>query len=196
MSSAIGGDVATALHAEEETEVPLPYEVHEYALEHFLLQVLLIVFISKILGLVLLWLKQPEVFGEILAGILIGVSGLGRIPGFNEYVFPEDSLIPLSIIAEIALMFTMFLIGEEIEIAGLQKKRVWGVALVGCLAAFGLGIGIAAFLYAWLDETVCVCKCVFVCVYGCSCICAYMYTAHTLLTYYSTHCRGSTSLTC
>lgn len=45
--------------------------------------------------------------GEMLAGILLGPTALGRIPNFSTTLFPAPSLIIIKTIADFALIFFM-----------------------------------------------------------------------------------------
>jgi Kef-type K+ transport system membrane component KefB len=48
-----------------------------------------------------------------VAGILLGPSVLGLIPGFSETVFPPESLELLEVLANFGLILFMFLVGLE-----------------------------------------------------------------------------------
>ncbi len=90
-------------------------------------QVILILTVVRALSFVLVKLNQPSVVGEILAGILLGPSFLGYIPGFTNYVFPESSLGYLNVIAQVGLIFFMFFLGLEVD-PGLLFNN-WRVSL-------------------------------------------------------------------
>jgi Kef-type K+ transport system membrane component KefB len=45
------------------------------------LQVAITLALTRVLGKLFAYLKQPQVIGEIVAGIFLGPSVLGRIPG-------------------------------------------------------------------------------------------------------------------
>lgn len=81
----------------------------------------------------------------------------GRIPGFTEHIFPEDSRPFLSLVATIGLCLFMFIVGLEID-GGVIKRnaRVSAiVSLAGMAVPFGLGAGIAVPIYErFVDQTV------------------------------------------
>lgn len=54
----------------------------------FIIQVFIIIGIARVIGLLLRKLRQPTVISEVLAGIVIGPTMLGRIPGFTSHIFP------------------------------------------------------------------------------------------------------------
>lgn len=73
----------------------------------FILQVIIIILFCRGLAWILSKIWQPAVIAEIIAGILLGPSVMGRIPGFEANIFPYSSLDHLKIFAEIGLIFFM-----------------------------------------------------------------------------------------
>ena len=55
----------------------------------FLLQVVIIVSLSRFLAYILDFIRQPRVIAEVIGGILLGPSALSRWPAFKDTVFPE-----------------------------------------------------------------------------------------------------------
>ena len=65
-----------------------------------LLQVLLILVLSRIMGMLAAWVHQPKVIGEMLAGIMLGPSLLGLLaPGLARTFFPPESMGLLNVLA-------------------------------------------------------------------------------------------------
>ncbi|MCX4591809.1 cation:proton antiporter [Streptomyces sp. NBC_01549] len=95
-------------------------------------------------------LRQPVVIGEIAAGIMLGPSVLGRLPGnLPQVVFPADVRPLLSAVSQVGLVLFMFVVGWEFE-KRLVKPHAGlaaGVSLSSIAIAFGLGVAVATMLY-------------------------------------------------
>ena len=87
----------------------------------FLLQISLIMFTTKVLAGLLGFIHQPRVIAEVLAGLILGPSVCGYIPGWLDNVFPPSSLPGLTLIANLGLILFMFLIGMELDPVTLFK---------------------------------------------------------------------------
>src|SRR4051812_27989616 len=60
-------------------------------LMHLLLALAVIIVTARVLGAVFAWARQPAVIGEVLAGIFLGPSLLGRIsPGAASFLLPAS----------------------------------------------------------------------------------------------------------
>jgi Kef-type K+ transport system membrane component KefB len=99
-------------------------------------------------------IKQPPVIGEITAGIVLGPSILGLLPGdVTGFLFPVELRPHLSMISQVGLLLFMFLVGWEFN-AQLLKRRSGAIASVSLWAfvlPFALGLGTAALLYSRHD---------------------------------------------
>lgn len=94
-------------------------------------------------------IRQPRVIAEVIAGVLLGPSVLGRIPGFTEAIFPTESLPNLNLVANLGLILFLFLVGLETDLRFLVSN--WRVAAsvsaAGMILPFGLGSAISYGLY-------------------------------------------------
>lgn len=74
---------------------------------------------------------------------------MGRIPGFKAAIFPDASMPPLALAANLGLVLFLFLVGLEVDLRFLVSN--WRVAIsvgaVGMALPFGLGCAIAWGLY-------------------------------------------------
>lgn len=85
----------------------------------------------------------------MIGGILLGPTAMGRIPGFQETLFPSASMPPLALAANLGLVLFLFLVGLECDLRLLISN--WRVALsvgaLGMALPFGLGAALAYGLY-------------------------------------------------
>ena len=115
-----------------------------------LLQVIIILAVSKLFGALVSKLSQPKVIGEIIAGIILGPSLLGLLsPGIFAFLFPERSLGNLQIISQLGLVFFMFIVGMEFEVGRLKNKVLNALIISNASIIFPyfLGIMTSFFLY-------------------------------------------------
>jgi len=81
-----------------------------------LVQVLIVIGLSRLIGLGFKAIKQPLVIGEIFAGIMLGPSLFGLIaPDLAHHLFPLETMPYLNVLSQIGLIFFMFLIGLELN---------------------------------------------------------------------------------
>jgi Kef-type K+ transport system membrane component KefB len=109
--------------------------------------VALILFVSWLLSGVAKRVGQPAVVGQVIAGILLGPSALGRLPGhLTTRLFPHSVLPALNALAQVSIVFFMFVVGYELDRRSLRARRR-AALLVAAAALFvpmGLGSGAAA----------------------------------------------------
>ncbi len=119
----------------------------------FLVQAVIIIAICRALAVVGHYLKQPKVIFEIVGGILLGPSAIGRDAEYLEKIFPKESLGSLKLVAEIGLVLYLFLVGMELDIDKLatHAKKAGGVAIFGMAVPFGLGIAISSTMFKFLE---------------------------------------------
>jgi Kef-type K+ transport system membrane component KefB len=122
---------------------------------HVLLVMLAIVVTSRLLGSICLRLGQPPVIGEVLGGILLGPSFLGRLsPGFSAYLLPSDIAPSLAVIAQLGVILYMFIVGLELDAGSLRHGGHAAVLIshAGIVAPFLLGAGLALGLHPRLSS--------------------------------------------
>jgi Kef-type K+ transport system membrane component KefB len=117
---------------------------------HVLLTLVAVVITGRFLGALLRGIGQPPVIGEVLAGILLGPSLLGRLsPGLSGYVLPPDVAPFLNVVAQLGVILYMFLVGLELNGELLKGRAHTTVAIshASILAPFVLGCLLALSLY-------------------------------------------------
>ena len=115
----------------------------------FIIQASIVIIFTRIIHFPLTYLRQPRVIAEVLTGIILGPSIMGRIPGFTDAIFPTTSIPAFSLAANLGLVLFLFLVGLEVDLRFLVSN--WRIALsvgaAGMALPFGLGAGIAYGLY-------------------------------------------------
>jgi len=85
-------------------------------------QIAVIILASRVVGHVFRKIGQPQVVGEMLAGILLGPSLLGWLaPDFSAALFPASSLGLLTAVSQLGLVLFMFLVGLELNTQELYE---------------------------------------------------------------------------
>ncbi|GAA0415708.1 cation:proton antiporter [Streptomyces luteireticuli] len=88
-----------------------------------LADIALVLLIGAALGPVRARLRQPAVVAEIAAGILLGPSVLGLLPGdLPGLLFPEEVRSHLSVIAQVGICLFMFAAGWELDLHTLRGR--------------------------------------------------------------------------
>ena len=108
----------------------------------FFLQMAVILFACRIVGWLARRIGQPQVVGEMIAGVLIGPSLLGMIwPDSTRLIFTAESRGILYAGAQLGVGLYMFLVGMEFQ-TGLFRSRARSaasVSIAGMLVPFALG---------------------------------------------------------
>jgi len=102
--------------------------------------------LSRFLGEVARRYRQPMVIGEILAGIILGPTVLGALaPELQQLVFPmrENTLIALEGLTTVAVVLLLLIAGIEINLSSLWKqgRTALTVSSLGIIVPFLLGFG-------------------------------------------------------
>ncbi|RMY75386.1 hypothetical protein D0862_13938 [Hortaea werneckii] len=115
----------------------------------FIIQAGIILIFCRLLHWPLSKLRQPRVIAEVIGGILLGPSVMGRIPGFTSAIFPPIAMDNLALVANIGLVLFLFLVGLEVDLRYFASnwKVALSVGLAGMALPFGLGCAISWGLY-------------------------------------------------
>ncbi|MBA3484202.1 MAG: cation:proton antiporter [Pirellulales bacterium] len=117
---------------------------------HVLLALLAIILLGRWLGQIFRHFGQPRVIGEMVAGIVLGPSLLGRIsPDAMNFILPQEVGPYLGVIAQLGVILYMFLVGLELN-AGLLRSHAHATVAIShasIVAPFALGTILALWLY-------------------------------------------------
>ncbi|HVY91152.1 MAG TPA: cation:proton antiporter [Bryobacteraceae bacterium] len=119
------------------------------------LQVAVVLGVSRIAGILFRKIGQPQVVGEMVAGILLGPSLLGWMaPELSKFIFPAASLGYLNALSQIGLVIFMFLVGIELNPQELKKNGEAAVVTshASIVTPFCLGSALAVLLYPKLSH--------------------------------------------
>jgi Kef-type K+ transport system membrane component KefB len=122
-------------------------------LGHLLLQLVVILVTARVAGRVFRMFGQPQVIGEMAAGLALGPSLLGAVaPGALAWLFPADSLAPLSALSQLGVLLFMFAVGMRLDLTVLRNKARAAVftSQASIALPFALGLLIAPGLHASL----------------------------------------------
>ncbi|MFH0980978.1 MAG: cation:proton antiporter [Planctomycetota bacterium] len=117
---------------------------------HVLLALVVVIAVARFMGQVFKYLQQPPVIGEVLAGIMLGPSLLGRVwPEAAQFVLPPSIAPFLRILSQVGVILYMFLVGLELDTDRLRKGTHSTVAIshASIITPFLLGSLLALWLY-------------------------------------------------
>ncbi|CAF1461205.1 unnamed protein product [Adineta steineri] len=130
-------------------KVTLFEDPHTSALATFLMQVFITLVVCKVLAKILSYIRQPQVIGQIIAGIIFGPSILGQLSGWTEAIWPAASLPIFQLVANLGLIFFMFYLGLELDLQQIKKSWKTTIPIVSASIIFPVGIGCAVALWFW-----------------------------------------------
>ena len=120
----------------------------------FFLQMFVVLATARVVGLLAQRIGQPQVVGEMVAGVLLGPSLFGLLlPALHARIFPADSMKVLYVGAQLGVGLYMFLVGLEFDTALLRRRlrRALAVSASGMVVPFILGSGLALALVQMPD---------------------------------------------
>ncbi len=130
----------------------------EQILFPILAQLVVILISARIMGYLVRFLGQPEVVGEIAAGLLLGPSFLGMwFPAIQAQIFPTivegvgPGILPaiLTVLAQLGLLLLLFQVGLEFDFSHLKWSGMatFSISATGIVFPFGLGLLLAWFIH-------------------------------------------------
>jgi Kef-type K+ transport system membrane component KefB len=122
---------------------------------HVLLALVKAIVVGRLLGRLFRFLHQPPVIGEVVAGILLGPSLLGRVaPPVYEYLLPGSVAPFLGVVAQLGVILYMFLVGLELNLAIVREhgRTALAISHASIVVPFLLGALLALGLYPRLSS--------------------------------------------
>ncbi|MEJ7914400.1 MAG: cation:proton antiporter, partial [Chitinophagaceae bacterium] len=105
---------------------------------------------ARVFGILFKKIRQPAVIGEVVAGIFLGPSLVGKwLPQLTGIVFPPSSLPNLQFFSQMGIILFMFVIGMELDLKVLKTKVRAAVIIshASIIIPYALGMALAYFLY-------------------------------------------------
>jgi Kef-type K+ transport system membrane component KefB len=107
----------------------------------------LVIVVSLLLSALARRCGQPAVIGQILTGVLLGPSLLGRLPGhLTARLFPHSVLPSLTSLAQVGVVIFMFMVGYELDFHAIRGRGRAVPAVAASALAVPMGLGIACVL--------------------------------------------------
>ena len=126
-----------------------------YLSEHhflvFLLQILLLLVMARGFGEVLRHWGHPPVVGEILVGLLLGPTLLGRLsPELYQTLFPPDPIqyTMLETVSWFGVLLLLLETGLEIDVSAAWRQRgpALRIGIIGVIVPMAVGFLLSLFL--------------------------------------------------
>jgi K+:H+ antiporter len=107
----------------------------------FAAELILLLLIGRMLGEGMSRLGQPAIFGQLLAGVVLGPSVFGALlPEIRHVIFPDTPALKSMIdaISQIGILLLLLLTGVK-----RRRRTVIATSLLGIAVPFACGVGLA-----------------------------------------------------
>ncbi|MFF3500908.1 cation:proton antiporter [Streptomyces sp. NPDC003247] len=104
-----------------------------------------VVALAAVLSALARRIGQPPVIGQVLAGIVLGPSVLGQLPGDPSSMLVPDEVLPhLGVLGQVALVLFMFSVGCELDTSLLrhQGRTVTTVSVAALVVPMAAGVAL------------------------------------------------------
>ncbi|MFI5030413.1 MAG: cation:proton antiporter, partial [Reyranellales bacterium] len=120
----------------------------DHTLAIFAAQLILLLLVGRVLGEGMSRIGQPALFGQLLAGVLLGPSVFGLLaPHWRAVVFPDDKTLKTMIdaVSQIGILLLLLLTGMETNLALVRgrTRAVISSSLAGIAVPFACGVALA-----------------------------------------------------
>lgn len=114
----------------------------------FVAQLILLLLVGRLTGEVMARIGQPAIFGQLLAGVLLGPSVFGALlPDLHHLVFPDTPALKsmINAVSQIGIMLLLLLTGMETDLSQINRKRaaVISGSVFGIAVPFACGVALA-----------------------------------------------------
>ncbi len=119
----------------------------------FFLAIAIVMLLARWAGSAMARIGQPRVMGEVLVGIALGPTLFGALlPRVQALLFPSDIIPFIGVVANLGLIFYMFLVGLEIDLSQLRGRigQTAAISNTGVLVPMAAGVAIALPVYTLL----------------------------------------------
>ncbi len=116
-----------------------------------LAQIVLLILAGRLLGELMLKLRQPAVIGQLLAGVLLGPSVFGALwPEAHDLIFPADPTqrAMIAAVAQLGILLLLLLTGMETDLKLVRRTSTASIAVsvTGIAIPFACGFALGQFL--------------------------------------------------
>ncbi len=110
----------------------------------FFVAVAFVMLVARLAGAAAVRIRQPRVMGEVVAGILLGPTLFGALlPELQATIFPTDVVPLIGVVANLGLIFYMFLVGLEVDPEQLRGRVTQAAAISNASVALPMVLGLA-----------------------------------------------------
>lgn len=105
-----------------------------------------VVGVARLVGLLAVRIGQPQVVGELVAGIALGPTALERFaPSAWAWLFPKDAVAGINALAQLGLILFMFGVGQEVVRTSRDRAQRDAplIALTSLVLPFAAGTAVA-----------------------------------------------------
>ena len=114
----------------------------------FAAELILLLFFGRLIGEGMSRIGQPAIFGQLLAGVLLGPSVFGLVlPDLRHMIFPDTPALKSMIdaVSQIGILLLLLLTGMETNLALVNRRRraAASTSLFGIVVPFACGVALA-----------------------------------------------------
>ncbi|KAF5346111.1 hypothetical protein D9758_009957 [Tetrapyrgos nigripes] len=115
----------------------------------WVIQIIVIMAMTQVLAMIFGRIRQPRVIAEVIGGVFLGPTVMGRIHGFRQAIFPEAGMPLLNLTANIGLVVYLFIIALELDMKLIRKNVTASasISLAGLIVPLGLGAALGVGVY-------------------------------------------------